>query len=258
MPVGAPQIFTPEYYERMRALESEGWWNAAMRDIATMLLADAGLPGQGTLLDVGCGSGQTMLWFRDLYPGWRAVGLDVALDGLQAARMLGADVTRASALALPHRDASCDAVITLDVVQHLPLAGGDRQALREMRRVLRPGGVLLLRTNANAFPRTPDDPAFEFHRYDTGELRDKLGDSGFDVLRLSRINALLGLAEIPRELRASRTAASAYHGILARPAPARGWPNALKRGWLRMEGRAVRAGLRLPFGRTILALCRAR
>ena len=59
----APRIFTPEYYARMRELETSGWWNAAMRDVAAMLLNDVQLPASGTILDVGCGSGQTLTWF---------------------------------------------------------------------------------------------------------------------------------------------------------------------------------------------------
>lgn len=47
---------------------------------------------------------------------------------------------RGSTLALPLESGTADLVITLDVVQHLPLNGGDRAALREMRRVLKPRG----------------------------------------------------------------------------------------------------------------------
>lgn len=253
-----PLIFTPEYYGRMRQLESDGWWNAAMRDVAAMLLRNAGLPDTGTLLDVGCGSGQTMVWFEGLYPRWRTLGLDVAVEGLQAARELGVEVAQASALDIPHPTASMDAVITLDVVQHLPLGGGDLTALREMRRVLKPGGLLLLRTNAQAFPHVGDDPEFNFHKYRPAELRARLQEAGFDVLRCSRVNALLGLAEIPRELRAARRhGESEYRGILATTAPGRDWARPLKRAWLRLEGRAIGAGIPLPMGRTILALCRA-
>jgi SAM-dependent methyltransferase len=252
-----PKIFTPEYYERMRALESDGWWNAGMRDVAGMLLRDARLPARGRLLDVGCGSGQTAIWFSSLFPEWEAAGLDVAPEGLAAAKASGVEVTRASALEIPHPDATFDAIITLDVVQHLPLRGGDQQALAEMRRVLKPAGTLFVRTNANAFPKTGDDEEFMFHRYEPVELRDKLRANGFEVLRLSRINALLGLAEIPREMRAGRTQHSSYHGILATPRPRGGIVNALKRAWLRLEGRVVTAGVELPLGRTIVALCRA-
>ncbi len=254
----APMIFTPEYYQRMRELERDGWWNAAMRDIAAMLLRRADLPLRGTMLDVGCGSGQTMGWFESLYPRWRAVGLDVAPEGLDAARASGAHVAQASGLALPHADRSIDLVITLDVVQHLPLSGGDVRTLGEIRRVLRRGGLVLLRTNAQAFPRVGDDPTFNFHRYEPGELLTKLRAVGFEVVRLSRVNSVLGLAEIPREVRAARRNGDVrYHGILATPEPSRWWTGGLKRRWLRLEGRAVAAGMKLPFGRSIFALCRA-
>ncbi len=254
--MSAPRIFTADYYERMRRLEDGGWWNAAMRDAAAMLLEHADLPESGTLLDIGCGSGQTMAWFEAENPGWETTGVDVAPEGLTAARALGLkSVYSASALQLPFRDESVDLVITLDVIQHLPLDGGDDTALREIRRVLRPGGLLLLRTNGQAFPRTSPDAAFNFRKYRTSELRPKLEAAGLEVVRLSRINALLGLAEIPRELRAGRAEGAGYHGILATPSQ-RGAGAVLKRWWVRQEGRAVRAGWRLPTGRTILALCR--
>lgn len=151
--MSAPRIFTADYYERMRRLEDGGWWNAAMRDAAAMLLEHADLPESGTLLDIGCGSGQTMAWFEAENPGWETTGVDVAPEGLTAARALGLkSVYSASALQLPFRDESVDLVITQDVIQHLPLDGGDDTALREIRRVLRPGGLLLLRTNGQAFP----------------------------------------------------------------------------------------------------------
>jgi len=148
-------------------------------------------------------------------------------------------------------------VITLDVVQHLPIPGGDVQALREMYRVLKPGGYVFLRTNAQSYPVVHDDLTYNFHKYTPNELRTKLESAGLSPVRLSRVNALLGLAEIPRELRARRTDQSAeYRGILAEARPEPPFIRALKRGWLKLEGRAVRYGVALPAGRTIVALCR--
>ncbi len=252
----APKIFAPEYYTHMAALEAASWWNAGMRDLAARLLRGASLPAAGTMLDVGCGSGQTMRWFRELHPGWQTVGLDLSFEGLRAAREAGGEsVMAASALELPMRDQSVDMVITLDVIQHLPLGGGDETALREIRRVLRPGGVVLIRTNAQAVPFTPDDPTYSFHKYASGELRSKLESAGFEVVRLGRVNALLGLAEIPRELRARRTAESGYVGLLA-TMPRRGMFWQIKRAWLGVEGALVAAGMSLPMGRTHVVLAR--
>ena len=256
--ISAPRIFTPEYYERMRALEEGSWWNAGMRDVAGLLLDAIDLPPRGVMLDVGCGSGQTMTWFSRRRPGWKTVGLDVAWEGVAAAHHhLGGRVCLGSALALPLPDRSVDLAITLDVVQHLPLDGGDVTALTELRRVLRPGGYLFVRTNAQSFPRTGDDAEYNFHKYEVPELHAKLEQARFRVHTMSRVNALLSLAEIPRELRARRRQTSEYHGILADPRTLGTPTAALKRAWLGVEGRLVRAGWRMPAGRTIVALCRS-
>ena len=253
----APRIFTSEYYARMRELESRSWWNAAMRDVAAMLLADADLPTTGTILDVGCGSGQTLAWFNERFGSWRALGCDIASEAVTAASRAGFEIAQASALALPYPPATADVIISLDVLQHVPLQGGDRMVLAEMYRVLKPGGWLFIRTNAQSIPATPDDAEFQFHRYEPRELREKLTTAGFAVRRLSRVNALLGLAEIPRELRAKRVQSSDYHGILATSNGHGSWSAAAKRAWLRLEGQAVRRGVRLPAGRTSVALCRS-
>jgi hypothetical protein len=75
---------------------------------------------------------------------------------------------------------------------------------------------------------------------------------------LGRCNAVLGLAEIPRELRASQTETRGYHGILAQSRKGSRFADSVLRAWLRFEGRAMIAGLPLPLGRTIFALCRVR
>ena len=254
----APRIFTAEYYARMRALEAASWWNAGMRDVAAMLLESASIPATGCVVDVGCGSGQTLQWFAECFGHWQTIGCDVAADAVGAARHIADHAIAATALQLPFPDGLADVVMTLDVLQHLPLPHGDLAAMKEMRRVLKPGGLLFIRTNAQAFPQTRDDLRYNFHKYTPAELTAKLDQSGFEVLRLSRLNALLGMAEIPRELRAKRASTDEYRGILAQPKTQHPLARALKRRWLSIEGRAVRLGLRLPAGRTIVALCRAK
>jgi SAM-dependent methyltransferase len=253
-----PRIFTPEYYARMRDLEAGSWWNEGMRDIAAMLLDRARLPAEGRLLDAGCGSGQTISWFLDSHERWRAAGFDVSPAGPQAARAHQLSVCVADALHLPFESSSVELVISLDVLQHLPLDGGDSTALREFARVLVPDGCLLVRTNAQSIPRAPDDADASFRKYEPVLLARKLRDAGFEIDVLGRCNAVPGLAEIPRELRASQSESRGYHGILAEPRPESRLVHRTLRAWLKLEGRAMIAGLPLPLGRTIFALCRVR
>ncbi len=225
-----------------------------MRDVAARLLELAALGDNCTVLDVGCGSGQTLAWVQQTHPGWTTVGLDISQDALSDARGEHIDLVLASATNIPLARASTDLIITLDVLHHLPVDGGDSAALREMLRVLKPGGYLLFRTNAQSFPRKADDMTSSYRKYDPPDLRQKLVAAGFEIVRMGRVNAVLGLAEIPRELRARRRSDA---GILAPQPSAPGRADSLKRAWLNLEGRAVLAGWRLPLGRSIVGLCRA-
>lgn len=250
----APQIFSPEYYVRMRELEAGAWWNAGMRDIAAALLEKAALPNRGMMIDAGCGSGQTMSWFAASHPSWQSYGCDVAIEGVTAAAASRLRVAQGDVMNLPLPRTFADLVVSFDVLQHLPLDRGDLMALSEFSRVLKPGGYLLLRTNAQSWPHTIDDPSNNFRKYSPALLRERLIQSGFEIDFLSRANALLGLAEIPREARASRETGHGYHGILAGPGARPDMGRSLKRGMLRLEGVAIANSMKLPFGRSIVAL----
>ncbi len=252
----APLIFTSDYYARMRSLEATSWWNAGMRDIAAAMLARAQLPCDGRMLDVGCGSGQTMQWFGAGNRGWKMAGLDLAPEGVAAARAAGLAALTGTALHLPFMSRTADLVITLDVLQHLPLPDGDSQCLRELSRVLRPGGYLFVRTNCQSVPRATEDAVHNFRTYEPSELASKLRVAGFEIVLLSRANAILGFGEVARELRAIRKTGPGYHGILAVPGNSDGLAYSAKRGMLRAEGRLISSGISLPLGRSIVALCR--
>lgn len=226
-----------------------------MRSIALKLLHTIKLPAAGNVLDAGCGSGQTMEWLAGILPGWQCTGVDLSHDALTAARSIGQTVGAASVLDLPLESHTFDLTISLDVLQHLPLDGGDAKALREIHRVLKPRGVLLIRTNAQSFPRVRADEANLYQRYDPEPLARMLTECGFDILRLSRANSILGLAEIPRELRAKGKSNGSYHGLLSTPRAA-GRLDRIKRRLLEAEGTLLARGARLPFGRTLFALCR--
>ena len=93
------------------------------------------------LLVVGCGSGREAAVLADMLEA-RTTGIDLVedFDTLAAAR---ADLRRGDATSLDFADASFDFIYSYHALEHIP---DHLQALREMRRVLRPGGGFCIGT----------------------------------------------------------------------------------------------------------------
>jgi SAM-dependent methyltransferase len=106
----------------------------------------AGIRRGGMVIDVGCGTGRALAPLREAVgPRGAVIALDVTPEMLDAARPASAAalaaVVLADARALPLRDGCADAIFAAGLVNHLP----DTEAgLRELARVIRPGGKLVL------------------------------------------------------------------------------------------------------------------
>lgn len=124
---------TPERVER---------WRASMMPLfrRSGRLVETLAPERGRLLDVGTGFGFFPAWMRGR--GWDAAGLEISADGASHAESLGVPVLRTPLEEAGLEPASFDAVTAFYVIEHLP---DPRGACRAMARILRPGGVLLLR-----------------------------------------------------------------------------------------------------------------
>lgn len=117
-----------------------------------------------SLLDVGCGPGTITADLAMRLGEGRVVGLDRAASVVEAARAANADVANLSfevgdVYELSFEDGAFDVVYAHQVLQHL---SDPVRALEEMRRVLRPGGLLAVRdADYGAFVWFPEDPALE-------------------------------------------------------------------------------------------------
>jgi SAM-dependent methyltransferase len=139
-------FFDDEQYLRTVVAEKPSAESAAQTEGAARL---AGCPPGALILDAGCGNGRHAVPLASA--GYRVVGLDSSGTLLAAARRAGCGPRRprfvhGSYTRLPFAPGSFDAVMCLGTALGYLGEAADRAALREFRRVLRPGGRLLIET----------------------------------------------------------------------------------------------------------------
>lgn len=136
-------------YDREELRTLPGSTTERFAGVANPLRIASLAPGE-TVLDMGCGAGMDLLLAaRRVGPGGRAIGVDptpamreAALGGARAAGLEAAvEVREGDVLSLPAGDGTVDVVLSNGV---LNLSVDKRATLTEIRRVLRPGGRLLL------------------------------------------------------------------------------------------------------------------
>jgi len=131
-----PAGFAATYARQARTYDRSR--SAGAETLAPLLAALAGAPGR-YVLDIGGGTGNYALALREA--GYDVLVLDTSQDMLNVASSKGLSVRRADATALPEPDSCADAVTMIAMLHQIP---DWTAALREARRVLRPGGVLCL------------------------------------------------------------------------------------------------------------------
>lgn len=245
---------TPEELHNIYRAESEFWWYQGMRAITRSLLDPLLPPGLSEGLEAGCGTGYNAREFESRY-GIRMYGVDLALLAIQYCRQR--DFHRgavASILELPFADNRFDIVSSIDVLPVLP-PGGDDRALQEFRRVLRPGGWLVLRVAAfRALRSRHSQYVAERHRYRAGELLGKLAAARFEVVRWTYANSFLSpVAWFKFRVWENLTRQKPHSGVAATLPPRL---SRLLLSVLHSEAALLRSGFRFPFGQSLMVVAR--
>jgi ubiquinone/menaquinone biosynthesis C-methylase UbiE len=246
-----------EDYNYLYDLEDDFWWFAGMRTIAGALLDQhCRANSDRRILDAGCGTGSNLLWLQRYAGDGEIHGIDISFQALEMSRKRECErLVQASVTNLPFDDSSFDLVTSFDVIVQLPTSNATVQAIREMYRVLRPGGMGFVRAAAFEWLRSGHDKALATRkRYRLSELSSQLERNGFVVLRTTYANSLLLPVVALRRLLLKR-AGLADSGSDVKPLPSWLQPlNTIMRLLLQVEAVWLKTmNLSLPAG--VSAIC---
>jgi SAM-dependent methyltransferase len=236
-----------EEYERLAAVETRMWWFRGLHRNLVQAWQRAGVPsgsGKSRLLDAGCGTGGLLHRLAQADPAAIRIGLDRDPLACRFAHSR-ADVAQGSIDALPFTDTAFDAIFSADVLCHRGVDGD--AALAELRRCLKPGGLLVLNLPAYQWLYSAHDRAVDnARRYGRGEVEHLLESHGFTRIRATYWNTLLFPLMLLRRKLGSQGMTSE---VTLLPAPLERLFAALTQ----VESWLIDKGLNLPFGGSILA-----
>lgn len=175
----------PALYERFFAVEDSYWWSRWVRDMVQDWLPP--LTSDMRVLDLGCGTG---ILSQDLQGKATVVSADYAALALAYCRRRHLRrLVQADGHALPLRNAAFDVVLAVDTIEHL---ADDAAALREVRRIIKPRGMVIINVPAFQFLWSSHDVANQhFRRYSRPQLRRVVEAAGFQLSKLTYTNLLL-------------------------------------------------------------------
>lgn len=173
-------------HEIMSKVEDTHWWYQIRNAMVLRMLKEQ-VPAGRRVLDAGCGTGGVLARLND----WEAHGCDISTEALRHCQARGFDRVKVCDVQdMPYAHGEFDAVLNLDVLYHARVE--ERAALSEMRRVLAPGGLLILHVPAFDCLRGMHDEVVEgARRYRRSSLLRLLKDLGFGRVEASYWNAWL-------------------------------------------------------------------
>jgi SAM-dependent methyltransferase len=240
----------PLEFATLAHAERDLWWFRGMHDIALRLLEPIAAAGKvSRVLDAGCGTGYFAGLAEQRY-GWSVFPTDLSWEGLRRGRAAGARrLVRADITSLPYPSEWFDLVMSLDVLVHFR-RGEESRALAEFRRVLAPGGRLLIRVSALDILRSRHSEfAGERQRFTRSLLVCAVEAQGFRVLRCTYANSLLLPVALGRfRIWEPLTRQQPKSGT----APVPGWLNNLLLAPLKAEAGWIGAGRNFPLGQSLL------
>lgn len=225
------------------------WWFAAIHTNLAMLYRRAAAQAAVTdrVLDAGCGTGGFLAALARRIPERETIGLDADETACRwAAEKSARPVCAGSVSTLPFADAAFHAIFSVDVLCHRDV--DEARALGQFHRCLSTGGFLILNLPAYHWLMSRHDAAvYNARRYTRRDVVRLLREAGFRPIFASYWNMILfPVMVVARKL----LPASSGSDVKLQPRLI----EAVCRAATSLERGLMRAGIRLPFGGSVLAV----
>lgn len=169
------------FFDELYRQEQSHWWFSGRRRLAVDALGRWCRRKPQRLLDMGCGTGAML---DELQRLGCEVGLDISPTALRYCHGRGhSRLALGVGEALPLRDAAMDAVVSLDVLEHIE---DDRRTLSELYRICAGDGIIVITVPATPWLwTTRDDRLLHKRRYTRRQLTEHCRAAGFVVEKCS-------------------------------------------------------------------------
>lgn len=190
--------------DKFNKVERFHWWWEGRRKLIENLLQDH-TPNK--VLDIGCGTGETLTFLKTLYPKAKMFGVDMLPEAVVYTKERKHKALKADAKKLPFKNSTFDTVLILDVIEHID---DDTRVLKEAKRVLTKEGVIIITAPALSFIWSNHDKnQGHYRRYDKDRFARIAKNTGLKVKYLSYFNFFLSIPIISIRL-LSRVAPFGY------------------------------------------------
>lgn len=243
--------FEATHFDELVLLEAMNFWFRSRNQLILWAL-DRYFRGIDSFLEIGCGTGFVLSGIEHAFPGLHLSGSEIFSNGLNYAK---GRISRCGLFQMDARDipfeAEFDVIGAFDVLEHI---AEDICVLSEMYRAIRPGGGIILTVPQHAFLWSQaDEHACHVRRYSARDLRNKVQQAGFSIVRVtSFVSLLLPLMMFSRLRR--RDPDKAYDQLAELKIG--GVTNWVLGKMLDLERSLICMGLSLPAGGSLLLVAR--
>jgi len=168
-------------YKTMSENEKSYWWHVGRLKIIDEQLAGMFPKKDAKILNVGCGTGGTIKTIEKYAA--EIINVDVSEEAIKYMKKAGYTAHLIDGIKLPFKAGEFDAVVAFDVLEHIE---NDNKALKEWKRVIKPGGFVFITVPAYRWLWSGhDESLFHFRRYTAGGLKLKAEAAGLKTKKAS-------------------------------------------------------------------------